>query len=1061
MQALRMTGWFVAVFLAETAWSQSSPIRLVSSQDRSIASSSTPGGHSIAPRLSRDGRFLVFVSEAPNLVTNDHNGSRMDVFVEDLATRNITLVSATPHGESGNDASYAPSISADGRYVAFLSRASNLIAGYTNRFAEVFVRDLQQGSSQVVSIASDSGPADADCTAPILSSDGLVVCFASRARNLVEGKGNPQLNLFVRDLKSGRTEGLTQGKLERLADPADVKDYSLSDDGTLLAFSSAGTNQVATPTIGLLTTGFVHDRRSGVTSRLVLDGVPRTENPSIDVGTVESVAFAPGGHLLAFRTSFRVPPAFAPSNVVCRVDWDAETQVLIPGQPTLGGQETAPPIIGFALDGRTMAFVQASVLGQDPVLRVWNQERGLVAVTNAATGDFLRVGELTLSPDARYVAFTSTSTNLLGASAPTPPLTYQLYLMELATGGMILVSADAAGQPVGGVDDASPQFSPDSRVLVFQSNAAGLVPDDRNQATDIFGYDIAARKVSLLVKPIASPTATAAGSSSLVTPGVSLDGRYILLASTSTDLVAGDPGGARGLFVRDLATGEIKLANVLGDAFDQARIPFAEAVLSGNGRFVAFNSELPVTNHAGVVLKAQQVFVRDLALGQTHWAMLNTNGVPTQGHSAFQLKLSADGRYVAFFTSATDLVAGSVPSTSADNAVLRDLTLGMTYLIMPSFSYSGQALALAGLGGRAVAAAGSQSNVRVTLFDPTTGRRDRAAGEPGSIPVLSRDGRRVAILTPSSRFNVNPGLNWQDLPDGPWHRVSFESRPGSTYSLEHLSADGRFVVVRESLGLRPGSSGLVWLVDLASGGLQNLAVLPDGTASNEPLSRSASLSADNRLAVFQSVDAGVIHVGERAPTAVFLRDLKSQRTTLLSGSAGKSSSSEGSFSPAMSANGRTVAFNSWSDGLAEGDFNLLGDVFAAELPPSAWADSDGDTLDDLWELAWFGNLLRDGRGDYDSDGLSEIAEQVAGTSPINDASVFRLAATIDGRGVAGLSWTTEPGRTYRVQVKASLGEAWVPVGDSVPGDGRPVRLALPAITGSQSYFQVAVSAEPN
>src|SRR4030095_13743227 len=140
--------------------------------------SATANGNSLAPIFSRDGRFLVFTSEASNLVTNSHHGAKIDVFVKKIATGKLMLVSATPNGESGNGNSYAPTVSGNGQFVAFLSQASNVTPNDTNSVTDVFVRDLAAGTTTLVSVSLDGGAADGESFSPAMSSDAEVIAFA-------------------------------------------------------------------------------------------------------------------------------------------------------------------------------------------------------------------------------------------------------------------------------------------------------------------------------------------------------------------------------------------------------------------------------------------------------------------------------------------------------------------------------------------------------------------------------------------------------------------------------------------------------------------------------------------------------------------------------------------------------------------------------------------------------------------------------------------------------------------------------------------------------------------
>ena len=158
-------------------------------------------GRSGLASVSSDGRYVAFESGATNLVTDDTNG-RSDVFVRDRETGETECISVGSGGEQGNDISWWPSISADGRYVAFISGASNLVPGDTNGRWDVFVHDRQTGQTTRVSVASDGRQGNDDScyqTSPALSADGRYVAFDSNATNLVPGDTNGVQDIFVHD----------------------------------------------------------------------------------------------------------------------------------------------------------------------------------------------------------------------------------------------------------------------------------------------------------------------------------------------------------------------------------------------------------------------------------------------------------------------------------------------------------------------------------------------------------------------------------------------------------------------------------------------------------------------------------------------------------------------------------------------------------------------------------------------------------------------------------------------------------------------------------------------
>jgi len=154
-------------------------------------------GLSFSPAISADGRFVVFGSNASNLVDGDTNNSA-DIFVHDRQTGITERLSVDSFGNQGNAGSSHPSISADGRFVAFQSGASNLVDGDTNNRADVFVHDRQTGTTKRVSVDSLGNQGNSHSTLPAISADGSFVAFESYASNLVDGDTN-NVNSFSGD----------------------------------------------------------------------------------------------------------------------------------------------------------------------------------------------------------------------------------------------------------------------------------------------------------------------------------------------------------------------------------------------------------------------------------------------------------------------------------------------------------------------------------------------------------------------------------------------------------------------------------------------------------------------------------------------------------------------------------------------------------------------------------------------------------------------------------------------------------------------------------------------
>ncbi|HEX5051370.1 MAG TPA: calcium-binding protein [Planctomycetota bacterium] len=241
-------------------------------------------GASQAPWISADGRFVAFQSTATTLVPPDN--SLTDVFVVELATGAIECASRGLGGVLGNGGSYQPSLSADGRYVAFHSTSSNLVTGDTNGVRDVFVRDRQLGTTTRVSVASNGVQGNNTSWRATISCDGNTVAFNSLATNLVAGDTNGTDDVFVHDIALGTTERASVSSTAAQGTGSAGLDSApdLSDDGRYVAFLTAMSGLVADDVNGL-TDAFVHDRTTGSTRRVSEDaaGVPGSLGASVQI----------------------------------------------------------------------------------------------------------------------------------------------------------------------------------------------------------------------------------------------------------------------------------------------------------------------------------------------------------------------------------------------------------------------------------------------------------------------------------------------------------------------------------------------------------------------------------------------------------------------------------------------------------------------------------------------------------------------------------------------------------------------------------------------------------
>jgi Tol biopolymer transport system component len=250
------------------------------------------GSYGSSASISADGRHVAFVSDAWNLVRGDTNNN-YDVFVRDLeagVTRRLSVgwTGAEPNGES-----LAPSISADGRFVAFLSGASNLVRRDTNRRRDLFVTNVMTGRTRLVSVGANRTQGDGRSGHPSISADGRFVAYSSRASNLVEGGSDDRADIFVHNLGTGKTRLASVGANGAQANRPS-RHTSISANGRFVAFSSRASNLVKGDTNDSADI-FVRDLGAGDTQLVSLDadGVQRSRSSS-------QPAISAGGRYVAF-----------------------------------------------------------------------------------------------------------------------------------------------------------------------------------------------------------------------------------------------------------------------------------------------------------------------------------------------------------------------------------------------------------------------------------------------------------------------------------------------------------------------------------------------------------------------------------------------------------------------------------------------------------------------------------------------------------------------------------------------------------------------------------------
>ena len=838
----------------------------------SVNLTGTAGGNgdSLPMGLSTNGLYAVFESSASDLVAGDTNNAT-DVFVRDMVTGTTLLVSVSTNGLVGNGASRSPAMTPDGRYVAFVSAANNLVAGDTNGIPDVFVRDLRDNLTTLVSVGALSTITiylAAGSEAPAISADGRFVAFYSSATNLVPGVPTGG-DVYVRDLAAGTTSWASSAARAAVQATwgqtnASSFNHALSADGQFVAYEACAPG--ATPGIILR-----YSLSSGLTDLI-------HTNATVPSGRYENIH-----------------------------DLD------------------------MTPDGRFIAFVANAIgtSGTNTCIQLWDALSGISTLVSGGLGNQVPANSVCDSPvlddSGRFVAFLSNAGNLVSNSLTGE---YHLYLRDTQTGGTRLLDADTNG--IGSlVSPASaPLLSADAGFVAFECGDSSLVPNDSNRDSDLFVRGLADDHVELIsARHPDLPSLSPNGPSSLGAIPVSNDGRFIAFASDADNLVPNDTNGCQDVFVRDMLYGTNVLVSVATNG-GSADYSSAEAAISSDGRYVAFTSSAD-NLVPGDTNNAQDVFVRDLQSGTTVLVSVSIGGSGPGNGASYSPAISSGGRYVLFRSRALNLALGSF-TAGYENLFVRDLQIGTNYALTHTTFTSGSPVGSMTPDGRFVAFCGgiSGSTAKLYVWDSQLAELVYTNAVSGIVSLaLSTNGNRIAYYNTGG---LSPALSAVDrVANTRWTigPVTSGARSGLRFS-----SDGRFLAYAARLNY---TSSKVYLYDFQTATNMLVSRGYNSGGAAYLASDSPDISADGRFVAYHSVEADMVPGDTNGVADVFLYDQLAGATTLLSASRfGNASADNPSRAPVFSGDGQTLVLESWGSDLVAQDFNHSKDVFAILLRSS-------------------------------------------------------------------------------------------------------------------------------
>ena len=924
-----------------------------------VSKADPPGDRkgSFLAALNADGRYVVFQSDAPNVVPGQEDDNLFyDVFLHDRITGKSTLVThaaGSPIRASNAEGDYQSldaDISADGRYVVFTSLGTELVPGAVdaNSKSDVFLYDRLTDTTALVShAAGEPGtPADGLSYGARISADGNYVVFTSYAKNLAAGQTEPTTfprseDVFLYQRSSGTVTLISR----KSGSPATVGNGRsvaplISADGGFVVFTSLATDLVA----GLADMNtrddvFVYQRSSGVVALVSrASGRPLLTSS----GFSGLPAISPDGRWIAFLShgvnlvsgqtdTAGTPDAFLFDRISGEMRLVSRTAASV---KAAGGG-----VAGLAMsdDGRYVTFAstatklvpgQVDTNGAHDVF-VYDRVAGTTALVTRAPGTQATAAPSVqgafgtdISADGRFIAFSSAAATLVPGQVDTNR-TFDIFLHDRVARTTVLAShtRDSAGT-AGNGNSAPPSLSADGKAIAFSSLATniGTEPDgtEPDAPSTLFVYLRTTAEVAAV--PLRDPNnpAVAADSWSSAS-GISADGRYVVFQSLASNLVPGqidstgsdpvfDPG-SYDVFLRDQVSGKTVLVSH-GSSSPLTTTGGFLPVLSADGKFAAYLAASGTSAAPPIGLR-----LYDRAAGSS--ILVNhAPGLPTQLEgSAFGPAISADGRFVAFQCRGCDLIPGQLdgnPGQGDDTDVfLFDRVTGVYTLVshasgslltagdrdstQPAISADGRFVVFSSAATNLVAgqAGGGSTDQHIFVFDRTTGLVTLVTHASG------------APTTAANGYTYPAGIS----ADGRW--IFFPSFATDLVPGQ-VDADGKSDVF-----LHDRVSGTTVLVS-------HSASSPTTAADGSSWPRS--ISADGRWLAFDSEAAGLVPGVSDTNRAydVFLFDRVAGTTVLVSSAAGSpaTTASQGGLASALSADGSRIAF-----------FSISPDVVPGQSPP--------------------------------------------------------------------------------------------------------------------------------
>ena len=865
----------------------------------------TGNSASQSPSISDDGRYIAFNSYANNLITTPDNNGTGDVFIRDRTTGINLLVSLNVSNSAANGNSVSPKISADGQRVAYWSSASDLTTNAAFGNTQVYARNLATSLNYLVSVNTNGAAGNNSVGTFALSTNGTKIAFTSYASDLAPGDNNNTYDIFYRDLASN-TVSLVSVNSAGTGTGNGYSDYpAISADGRYVAFGSYASNLSPADTNARFDI-YRRDMVAGVTALVSANGGGVAGNNSCG----NDIFISGDGRFVAFESydTDLAPGAVFFSQEIYLRDMVAGTNRLVSVNNSNVAASSTCYLRGLSRDGRYVLFESyaGNLFTNDTNFRSEIFLRDTVSNVTMLININL-AGNAPGNDYAQLPALSSNGRYVTFISLATDlvaadklPGVYDVFVRDLQTGATTLLSTIYGGS-TGGNMNAGFTYVSDTGVVAFEAYASDLAQVDGNNTVDVFARAPGAGVPELLSKAIG-----VTGNNYSYDEHISADGSKVAYVSYAANLVPNDTNAVNDVFLRDLVLGTNQLISVNAANNGSGFFPADQPCLSSDGHYVAYHLTLPNDGNGN---PTGDIYLRDTVAKTNLLISLNRFGTAGGNGDSHDPEITPDGKFIVFGSTAANLVSNDV------NGILSDVFIR---------NRTNSAVELVSLNAAGTASANGHSD----------------------FPTVSDDGRYVAFESFASNLgpadsNSHYDIYVRDRQTGsnilcsPNLAGTSGGNADSYFAL--ISANGRFVTfLSDASNLVAGDTNNatdIFVFDLNTRALQLVSRTPGGVPGNG-ISGFPSISADGRYVAFESGATNLVANDSNGDLYdVFVRDLIAGTTTLVSvNCAGTSSGNEASYAPQISGNGRYVAFQTYASDLVPGDFSkFTGNILRRDL----------------------------------------------------------------------------------------------------------------------------------